>query len=191
MKYFELRCVVYLKNDIPFKNSFDAISKYISYSMAQEASLKELHNRECVFKHYNFGNFYPIEKSQVYKKGQSYSFTLRSLDEGFIDSLSKTLIANINNPNFLVVEAYKKSIKQFFISELYSATPVVVSVENGIFWTLEKDRDISKLQKQLHDNLERKYQSFYKEPIKSVQNFIQLFDIKNIKPQSIWTTKKQ
>ena len=46
---------------------------------------------EYVFKHYNFGNFYPIEKEQVYKKGNSYQFTLRSLDEKFIDEVSKKL----------------------------------------------------------------------------------------------------
>ena len=188
MKYFELICTAYLKKDIPFKSSFDTLSKYISYSMAQVERLKQLHANEG-FKHYNFGNFYPIEKEQVYKKGESYSFTLRSLDEKFIEDLSKTLRANIDNPNFLVVETYKKTIKQFFISELYSATPVVVSVGNGIYWSIDRDGDILKLQKQLNYNLEKKYQSFYGEHIKGEQNFIQLLEIKNKYPQSIYMKK--
>lgn len=158
--------------------------------MAQVESLKELHEQKG-FKHYNFGNFYPIEKEQVYKKGNSYQFTLRSLDEQFIDKLSKTLRANIDNPDFLVVETHKKTIKQFFISELYSATPVIVTVERGLYWSIDKDGDILKLQKQLHDNLEKKYQEFYKEPIKGVQNFIQLLEIKNKYPQSIYMTKNK
>ena len=189
MKYFELRCTAYLKNDIPFKSSFDTLSKYISYSMAQDSKLKELHAKESVFKHYNFGNFYPIEKDKVYKKGNSYQFTLRSLDEKFIDTLSQTLRQNINNPNFLVVETYKKTIKQFFISELYSATPVIVSVGNGNYWSMERDGDILKLQKQLNYNLEKKYKSFYGEPLKGVQNFIQLLEVKNRYPQSIYMKK--
>ena len=158
--------------------------------MAQVESLKELHNQKG-FKHYNFGNFYPIEKEQVYKKGNSYQFTLRSLNEQFIDKLSKTLRANIDNPDFLVVETHKKTIKQFFISELYSATPVIVTVERGLYWSIDKDGDILKLQKQLHDNLEKKYQEFYNEPIKGVQNFIQLLEIKNKYPQSIYMTKNK
>ena len=190
MKLFELTCTAYLKNDIPFKSSFDTLSKYISYSMAQEQSLKELHEQKG-FKHYSFGNFYPIEKEQVYKKGNSYKFTLRSLDEEFIDKLAKTLRANIDNPNFLVVETHKKTIKQFFISELYSATPVVVTVGKGLYWSIDKDGDILKLQKQLHDNLEKKYQEFYNEPIKGIQNFIQLLEIKNKYPQSIYITKNK
>ncbi|MCK4440354.1 MAG: CRISPR-associated protein Cas6, partial [Sulfurovaceae bacterium] len=41
----------------------------------------------------------------------------------------------------------------------------------------------------LHDNLEKKYFDFYGEKLLPHQNFIQLLEIKNIKPQTIWTTK--
>ena len=72
MKYFELICTAYIKKDIRFKDSFEVISKYISSSMAQNKELKALHEKGRVFKHYAFGNFYPIEKEKVYKKGNSY-----------------------------------------------------------------------------------------------------------------------
>ena len=188
MKYFELTCTAYIKKDISFKESFETISKYISFSMSKTDELKELHEKQG-FKHYSFGNFYPVEKEKIYKKGNTYQFVLRSLDEMFIDALSQTLRQNINNSNFLVIDTHKKIVKQFFISELYSATPVIVSIENGLFWTMEKDGDIMKLQKQLHDNLEKKYQSFYGEPIKSEQNFIQLLEVKNRVPQNIQIIK--
>ncbi len=188
MQYFELTCTAYLKNDIPFKESFETLSKYISYSMAQDRELKVTHESKG-FKHYCFGGLLPIEKERVYKKCSNYTFTIRSLDENLIDTLSKELRKNINNPNLLIVEAQKRGVKQFFVSELYSATPVIVTVENGFYWTMEKDGDILKLQKQLHDNLAKKYQDFYGEPIKSEQNFIQLLEIKNRVPQTIQITK--
>ncbi len=188
MKYFELICTAYLKNDIPFKSTFDVISKYISFAMFQSQEIKQLHN-QIGLKLYVFGNFYPIEREKIYKKGNSYKFTLRSLDEKFIDELSKTLRQNINNPNFLVVETHKKTIKQFFISELYSATPVIVSTAKGVYWSIDRDGDILKLQKQLNYNLEKKYQAFYGESIKAEQNFIQLLEIKNKYPQSIYMKK--
>ena len=188
MKYFELICTTYIKKDIDFKESFKTISKYISYSMAQTDKLKALHNQRG-YKYYSFNNFYPIERDKIYKQGNSYQFSLRCLNEEFIDNLSTTLRQNINNPNFLVVQTHKRTIKQFFINELYSVTPVIVSVGNSMFWTMEKDGDIIKLQKQLHDNLEKKYFDFYGEKLLPHQNFIQLLEIKNIKPQTIWTTK--
>ena len=188
MKNFELTCTAYIKKDIGFKESFEIISKYISFSMAQMEELEKLHKQKG-YKHYSFGNFYPIEKERVYKRGNSYQFKVRSPNEKFIDSLSKTLRQNIDNPNFVVVDAHKRAVKQFFISELYSVTPVIVSVENGKFWTMQQDGDIAKLQKQLHDNLEKKYFDFYGEKLKPEQNFIQLLEIKNRVPQNIHIIK--
>jgi len=190
MYYFELTCTAYIKRDIAFKESFEILSKYISYSMAQNEKLKALHNKECTFKYYSFGGLFPIEKDKIYKKGNTYTFVLRSLDETFIEILSKILRENIHHQYLQVVDTHKRSVKQFFVNELYSVTPVIVTVENGFYWTMEKDGDIIKLQKQLHDNLEKKYHDFYGEKIEGKQNFIQLLEIKNRVPQTIQMSKK-
>lgn len=183
MKYYELKCTAYIKEDVALEKSFEIISKYISFSM-ERGELASIHQQNS-FKHYVYGGFLPIEKEKVYKKGVTYTFTIRSLNEEFINSLSKSLRENINNSNFLVVSTEKKEIKQFFVSELYSATPVIVSIENAKYWTLQSSGDIMKLQKQLHDNLEKKYQSFFDEELKAPQNFIQLIELKNRVPQNI------
>ncbi len=183
MKYYELISTAYVKTDIAFERSFEALSKYISFSMAR-GGLENIHKQEG-FKHYVFGGLMPIEKEKLYKKGSTYTFTIRSLDEAFINTLSNALRANIDNSDFLVVHVDKKVIKQFFISELYSATPVIISIENGKFWTLQSSGDILQLQKQLHDNLEKKYQNFYGDELKAPQNFIQLIELKNRVPQNI------
>ena len=188
-KYFELRCTAYIKEDIPFRESFGLIAKYVSFAMAQHEALKDLHEKNA-FKYYSFGSFYPPEKQKVYQKGNIYRFTLRTLDENFANILVEELHKNINNPHFLVIEVQKRVQKQFFISELYSATPVVVSVEKGLHWTVQSDGDILKLQKQFHDNLEKKYQNFYGEKLQPLQNFIQLLEIKNQKPQIIEIVKE-
>lgn len=183
MKYFELRCTAYIKTDIEFNRSFEILSKYISFSMVR-GGLDSIHKKED-FKHYTYGGFLPIQKDRIYKKGSTYSFTIRSLDEEFISLLSKSLRENIDNENLLVVQTEKKVINQFFITELYSATPVIASIENTKFWTMQSSGDILQLQKQLHDNLEKKYQFFFSKELKSPHNFIQLLEIKNRVPQNI------
>lgn len=188
MQFFELKCKAYLKRDLDFKDSFDAISKYISFSMMQSDDYKNLHNSN-EFKHYVFNSFYPLEKDKIYKKDKLYTFILRSLDEKFIDTLQDKLRQNINNPNLLVIEAKKNERKQFFIKELYSVTPVVVTISKGLYWSIQKDGDIFKLLKQLQDNLEKKYKSFYKQELEPKQNFIQSIELKNKVPQSIFITK--
>jgi CRISPR-associated endoribonuclease Cas6 len=191
--------MAYIKVDVVLEKSFEVISKYISFSMAR-GGLETIHKKDG-FKHYTFGGFLPLEKDKIYKKGSTCNFTIRSLDEAFINTLATALRQNIDNSDFLVVHVKKKKINQFFINELYSATPVVVSIENGKFWTMQSSGDVLQLQKQLHDNLEKKYQNFFGEElhvpdsiarnrINAPQNFIQLLEIKNRVPQNIKITKE-
>lgn len=196
MKIFELKCITYLKQDISFEDSFDSISKFINYSICQKDEYKQKHNQN-VFNNYCFGSFFPIEKDKLYKKGNTYYFTFRTIDEKFAKELSNLLRANINNPYLQIVQVEKRDIRQFFISEIYSATPVIISLKkeneksHQLFWTLEKSGDIIELQKQLQENLIKKYEEFFGEKLKVSQNFIQLLEIKNHKPQSVcFTTTK-
>ena len=79
MQYFELICTAYIKKDLSFKDSFETLAKYISYSMAQDETLLKLHNKNS-FKYYTFSNLYPPQKDKIYHKNNTYSFTIRSLD---------------------------------------------------------------------------------------------------------------
>jgi CRISPR-associated endoribonuclease Cas6 len=152
------------------------------------ANLGEFH-KKIGYKHYVFNSFSPIEKSKIYKKGNIYKFTIRTLDENFASALSKGLKQNINDENFIIVEILKKEIKQFFISELKNVTPAIVSVDNGRFWTFQESGDIELLRNLLHSNLEKKYNSFFGEKLDIKQNFIQFIEINNKTPQNIIITK--
>jgi CRISPR-associated endoribonuclease Cas6 len=154
--------------------------------MAQNERLKTIHDSKG-YKFYVHNNFYPIEQDKLYKKGNLYEFKIRSINENFINTLEMLLKQNTNNPNLLVVESYKRSVKQFFISELYSATPVIISVDRNRFWT--KEDNLTLLYKQLQDNLEKKYFNFYNEKLEPLQNFIQLLELKNRRLQTIQINK--
>ena len=188
MKIFELKCKAYLKTNIELKNSFDVLSKYLNYSIYQNEIYK---NKDTSIKNYCFGNFYPTEIDRVYKQNNVYEFVVRSIDEEFIDELEKAIIENMNNSFLIVLSAVKKEIDQFFIRELYSATPVIVSQkkdDNGrqIYWSLDYNGDIEILQNQLQKNLEKKLKLFYPEDMEVSSNFIDEIEIKNVKPQSIY-----
>jgi CRISPR-associated endoribonuclease Cas6 len=179
--------MVYLKNDVGFQSSFEIIAKYISYSI-HLAELDEIHTSKD-YKFYTFGSFHPIEKDKIYKKGKIYKFTIRTLNKILASALYNTLKNNTNNRHFTVVETIKKEVFQFFINELYSVSPVIVSVDNGRFWTIKESGDIEQLRKLLHDNIEKKYKSFFSEDVDVKQNFIQLIEIKNRVPQNIVIVK--
>lgn len=183
MNFFELTCTAYLKSDLDFHRSFETISHAISFSMMR-GGLENTHTKKG-YKYYVFGGLLPLETDKIYRKGSLYRFSLRSPDEPFITLLSTALRRNIDHPDLIVVDTAIKTIPSFFISELYSATPVIITSDPKRYWTMQSDGDIIKLQRQLHDNLEKKHQSFYGEAIKAPQNFIQMIEIKNRVPQNI------
>jgi len=190
MKIYELKCKAYLKIDIGLKDSFDVLSKYINYSMYQN-EVYEYKDKSNTINNYCFGNFYPTEMDRIYKKDNIYEFVIRSIDEEFIDKIEKAFIKNINNSFIQVITTVKKEIEQFFIKELYSATPVIVSDKKNemgkqLYWSLDYNGDISALQTQLQNNLEKKLKQFYSEVVEVSGNFIQEIEIKNLKPQSIY-----
>ena len=121
---------------------------------------------------------------------------IRSINKVLIEELEYLLCKNINNSYLQVVSTQKKEIKQYFIKELYSATPVIITDrkdERGkqLFWSLYYNGDILSLQKKLQNNLEKKLKYFYQEELVDSKNFIQEIELKNQKPQSIYfkTTK--
>lgn len=187
MNYFELRISFYLKKNIDFIDSFEILAKYISFTMCDISNNKDFHTSNK-FKHYSFGGFYPIEKDKVYKKGKIYTVSIRGLDKKFITTLSNDLRKNINNSYIQAINIDIKKYNQNFITELYSLTPVVTTMENKRFWM--KEDDIILLQNQLQQNLLNKYKAFYNKELKPTQNFIQLLEIKNNRSQTIKITKE-
>ena len=188
MKIIELKCTAYLKKDISFDGSFETLSKYISYSMCQDEQLEKLHNDFKSFKNYCFGGFYPTEKDKIYKKGQTYTFSIKTTDEDFSNKIIPQLTENTKNENFIIVDISKKVIGQHFVTELYSATPVIVTMPNKRFWM--KEDEVMLLQNQLQQNLLNKYKAFYDEELEPTQNFIQLLELKNNRAQTIKLTNK-
>lgn len=193
MKIFELKCEAYLKSDIDLKNSFDVLSKFINHSIYKN-KIYEQNDKNNYIKNYCFGNFYPTESDRVYKQDRVYGFVIRSINEDFIDALSDSLKQNINNSFISILKITKKQIEQFFIKELYTVTPVIVTDkidESGrqLYWSLDYNGDMIALQKQLQNNLKRKLKQFYPEDIEVSNNFIHEIEIRNQKPQSIYFKK--
>jgi CRISPR-associated endoribonuclease Cas6 len=191
MNYFELSCKCFIKQDIFFKNSFEIIAKYINYSLCQDERYLAIHNSKD-FKPYCFNSFYPPEQSKTYQKDNVYKLTIRSVYQDFIYALAELLEKNTKNPHFWLTAENIELIERFFIPELYTVTPTIVTIDNKpTYWTMEKSGDIEQLKIQLHDNLAKKYQRVYDEPIPAEHNFIQLIELKNQTPENIFITKNQ
>ena len=190
MKYFELISTLYLKEDIHYTKLHYKLSKFINEAFNDKDELSKLHfSRD--FKYYSFDLIYnPNVKivNKTYPKDNTYTFRLRSPDEELITTL-QTRFRKVNNPTFSYLFSKLREVKKFFVKEIKTLTPVIVTLREDkdryINWTYEYNGDIKTLHTQLHQNILKKYNSFYNEKLEPFCNFIQAIEFKNKKPQTI------
>lgn len=177
MQFLELTVTVMLKRNIHYFDSGYIIGKNINKSMLLDEELKQIHHKK-EYKNYVFNNFYPLEKEKIYIKDRLYVFKIRGLSYDFINKMSKCL-SMLKSDDFKVVSICEKEIKQKYIKELYTMTPLIVTIDSKP-WLQDDDLDVFK--RRLEDNLEKKYKSFFNEEINVRDKFIKDIKFKNIKP---------
>lgn len=179
MEYYQLTVFGTLKKDVDYKNSYEEIGKVINHVMGYDNYLKKLHERKGI-KFYVFSSFHPTEIDKVYKSGKTYSFQVRSIDGNFIIRL-KNCFEIIKN-NLLNVNTTDLKVKKvYFIDELYTKTPAVAVIDRKRHWTLN-DYSLNVLMDRIRKNTVRKYEEWYKKPVKSNFDFIESIRILNSSP---------
>ena len=177
MKYYELVCSTYLRENIHLNDTFDVISKFINYTMLNNSLLKSLHKDRSI-KFYTFNSFTKIEKDKIYKKGKIYNIEIRSPNKDLLNLLEKYIKLNTNNHKLIVVDTYLKSVNVDKIESFVTVSPTILTT-NGMFWTIKDNGDLSILIKQLHNNLEKKYNIFYNTNLNAKENFIDTIQLLN------------
>ncbi|AMR06121.1 CRISPR-associated endoribonuclease Cas6 [Bacillus thuringiensis serovar pingluonsis] len=173
---FELIITALLRENIHYEDSLQLIGGYINKIMLQSENLKALHKRKG-YKNYVFSNFYPSEKDKIYKKDRVYVIRLKSLDYRFLKDL-KECLPTIKNYSIQCLSLELKQLPQKHIVDLYTITPVVITVDNKPF--LPED-SLDVLCNRLQANLEKKYKAFYGEEL-FTESFIQRIEFINRKP---------
>lgn len=179
MVYSQVKITAFLKRNIKFTQSGEVIGKIISKAMLLDEELKTMHkNREYK---YVYNNLYPVEKTGIYEEGRVYIFNIRSFNKKFISKIKK-LLSKVDSEFMRILAVEENLIKQKHITELYTMTPVIVTVNNKP-WLLN-DGDLMLLQKRLQDNLEKKYKEIFGQELDTKQSFIQGIEILNKKPMA-------
>ncbi|MCG8501093.1 MAG: CRISPR-associated endoribonuclease Cas6 [Firmicutes bacterium] len=179
LQYYELTLTVYLQQSIPFQETNEKIAQVINKAMLPDKALAVKH-KENRFKYYVFDSLYPLEQDKVYKAGKVYVFHIRSLDKVFVEKMKK-LLPKTENPYIKILATEVKRYRQRHIAELYTMTPVLVTIDNA-HWIL--GNDLMMLQQRLQTNLEKKYKTFYDESLNASVSFIQRIEVLNRKPMA-------
>ena len=155
-KYYEINIKVYLNNNIRSIDMYDKLSRFINFSFNNSQNLSCLHKSRGL-KHYCFSGLYPVEKDNIYKADEIYSFMIRSYDKKITDEFFR-IMNNFKNDDFIVTEITTKTWYHKNIEHIDNLTPTVFTLKNGQRWN--KDiHGIEIAKESVFNNLIKKYNS--------------------------------
>ena len=199
MKNYEIKITLLLKRDVKLVDTHEFLSANINKVMLEDTELKERHKLNS-FKPYCIGSLYPFDlESKLYKANQVYILTIRSIDISFLNSLKKVLKSSVKlDFNVLAIESITQNHK--YIESAFTLTPTIISIydeeKDYIRYWIKDEGSLDFVKKRIKDNLEKKYEQFYKEKIIAPDDFISMIQIQNKKPIvynykriKLWTNK--
>jgi len=152
MKVYEVSILVFLLKDINSIENFSVISNFIDSSMGNLPELLEFHNKN-IYKNYCFNSFYPLEKDKVYKRGNTYTIQIRTVDKKLADFFYTKLVNHFND-SIKGLTSTIRILPQKFIEKIYSITPLIIKNEEG-YW--KGKLSLVEFEKRLKENLIKKY----------------------------------
>lgn len=178
MKYYNLKIIVIVKENLKSLETYEKISNLIAQSMLKDKLLKQIHE-ENIYKNYVFCNLYPVEKDTIYKKGNIYSFDLRGIEFEKIIKI-KQVIQDLENDYFKVIQVNFQTYTKSNIKKLITLTPAIITTPKGDYdikenMELVKDRMLA--------NIQKKYKNIYNTSVNV--DFIKSIKKTNSKPIKI------
>ena len=178
MKYYNLKVIVIVKENLKSLETYEKISNLIAQAMLKDKLLKQIHE-ENIYKNYVFCNLYPVEKDTIYKKGNIYSFGLRGIEFEKIIKL-KQVIQDLENDYFKVIQINFQTHTKSSIKKLITLTPAIITTPKGDYdikenMELVKDRMLA--------NIQKKYKNIYNTSVNV--DFIKNIKKTNSKPIKI------
>lgn len=181
MNIYETKLKIRLNEDIHYLDSYIKISDFINYLMLYDEDLQHKHT-ENTFKYYCFNSLYPFSKDKVYKQGDYYDFTIRTVEQAFIAKIMMCITKKSQFRQFKVIRFNYNERTMKKIKELVCITPAIITTDTG-YWTQEDGIDIAK--KKIVDNLYKKYKAYSGQDILEDSNIIESIEVMNKIPIKI------
>ena len=158
LKVMQIRIKVYLLVEIPAEKMQAEIASLIDRSLVQDEYYAEYHERNQ-YKMYCLGSCYPVEADKIYKQGNIYTVTIRTIDAGLARYFAERTV-NSHTGMMKALTSQVSVIAQRPIDILWTLTPAVIKCEGG-YW-----RDflsVEQYEERLRVNLQKKWNQYYGE----------------------------
>ena len=152
MKVYQIRLKLYLLQNLPVENCQSKITGFIDRLLCSQEEFLALH-KENQYKNYCFDYLYKIEVDKIYKAGNIYTVTIRTVDVKLAKLFSECLVNHYNH-YFKALTCEQRIIAPKFIESLYTLTPVIIKSDKG-YW--KNSMTIDEYEHRLKINLIKKY----------------------------------
>ncbi|MBS5950078.1 MAG: CRISPR-associated endoribonuclease Cas6 [Clostridium sp.] len=177
MLVFEIKLKVFLLKDIEFNKIQTIISSFIDKCLVKDREFLKFHDKNT-FKNYCFDSMFPLCENSLYKSGNVYTITIRTIDKKIADYLSKNL-SNEYDENIKGLVSDIRIIPKKHIKKIYSLTPVIAKTEKG-YW--KGNLTIEEFEKRLKNNVIKKYNMINQNHIDESVELYNLIEFVNKKP---------
>lgn len=177
MKVYEIKLKVFLLKEVMVNSIQTVISEFIDSALAKNDQLLKMHN-DNKFKKYCFGGFYPVEEDKRYIRGNIYTITLRTIDEGIANFFNNELV-NEYSSYIKGLTSEIRILPQKHIEKIYSLTPVILKNNDGYWRNIISPDDF---ERRLRENLIKKYNDISDEKLNEEFELYTALEFKNKKP---------
>lgn len=180
MNVYEIRLKIYMLKNIYSSDIQSEICSLMDNCLAKDTKWLNFHN-ENKFKDYCFDSMYPLEIDKIYKCGNIYTLTIRTINKDLANYFNNNL-PNEYNQTIKGLTSQVRIIPKKIIEKIYSLTPVILKDDNG-YW--KNNLLLSEFENILKSNLIKKYNSINNTKIDENFELYTSIEFKNKKPIAI------
>ena len=156
LKVIQIRMKLFFLTDIPLEQLQTKLTDLLDRSLMQDEQYAKYH-KENQFKNYCFDLCYPVERDKLYKKGNIYTFTIRTVDVELARYFAEQTVHSYTE-YIKALTADVRVIPQRHIDVLWSITPAIIKCEKG-YW--RGVLSIEQYEERIKVNLLKKWQQLY------------------------------
>lgn len=182
MKVFELSAKVYLTDNISSRIMMGKVAALIDNTLCMTEKYLEFHKANF-YKGYTFDGFYKVESDGMYKKGNIYTFRIRTIDEKLALYLEEKLTNNYTK-EIKVLTVVKRVVPKKYIEKIFAITPVIIKNDQKGYWRAHMS--VQEYEKRLIDNLIKSHNFFTGEKIDENFEMFKYIKFDNQKPVAVF-----
>lgn len=177
MDVFQLKFKIYLTENILMPELQGQITDLIDSTLSKDEEMSKFH-KENKYKMYSYDRLYPLEQDKLYKKGNMYTLTLRTISLKVANFFQENLVySEISSMKCFHVDV--EIIPKRYIDTIYSITPTILKTDEGYWRTVIS---IQEFEKRLKVNLIKKYNMFFNQKLDEDFELYSRLEFLNTKP---------